>query len=132
MIYIKIIDDKGVITSLEAHSDPSYVGVQFRNGRVLRCVEPVAQGILSVDGMVIYQLEGRPSLPGTSGTAVVITTAEYEDLLASLGKTDAEDTAPVVPEGIEEESIMTRAELTAKVLALEEELAAAKILLGVK
>ena len=120
MIYIKIIDDSGIITAVEAISGPIYVWAQPRNGRVLRCVEPVAQGIVSADGTVIYQLEGREILPNTSGTAAVITTAEYQELLASMDQTDTEDTAPEIPEGTEEENIMTRAELTAKVNELDE------------
>ena len=132
MIYLKIYDSTGTIAAAETLAAPIYVWLQPRNGRVLRCVEPVAQGIVSADGTVIYQLEGREILPNTSGTAAVITTAEYQELLATLDQTDTEDTAPEIPEGTEEENIMTRAELTAKVLALEEELAAAKILLGVK
>ena len=47
-----------------------------------------------------------------------------------IGKEDTEDTDPVVPEDTTEE-VLTRAELTAKVTALETELAAAKVLLGV-
>ncbi len=50
----------------------------------------------------------------------------------TLAEEDAEDTEPEVPPETTEEEILTRAELTAKVLALEEELTAAKILLGVE
>ncbi len=45
---------------------------------------------------------------------------------------DTEDTVPEVPPDTTEEEILTRAELTAKVFELEEELTAAKILLGVE
>ena len=44
---------------------------------------------------------------------------------------DPEDSDPEIPEG-EDHVVMTRAELTAKVSELEEQLAAAKILLGVE
>lgn len=129
MIHIKIYDPGGTVAAVEALSDPVYVWVQPRNGRVLRCVEPVAQGIVSADGAVIYQLEGRETLPGAHPTAAVITTAEYEELLATMDSTDTEDTAPEVPEGTDEAEIMTRAELTAKVNELDEALE--MILLGV-
>ena len=120
MIYIKIYDLSGTITTVEALPNPVYVWLQPRNGRLLRCIEPVAQGIVSADGSCIYQLEGRESLPDTGGTAAVITTAEYQELLATLDQTDTEDTAPVIPEGTDEAEIMTRAELTAKVNELDE------------
>lgn len=55
-----------------------------------------------------------------------ISTMEYDE----LGYEDSEDTNPVVPD--EDTPIMTRAELTAKVQELEEQLTAAKILLGVE
>ena len=120
MIFLKIYDSSGTIAAAEALTDPAYVWAQPRNGRILRCVEPVAQGIVSADGSCIYQLEGRELLPDTSGTAAVITTAEYQVLLATLDQTDTEDTAPVIPEGTDEAEIMTRAELTAKVNELDE------------
>ena len=64
-------------------------------------------------------------------SAVSITLAEYEELAAQVGTTDPDDDTPVNPPDDPGTEILTRAQLTEKVLALEDELAAAKILLGV-
>lgn len=64
-------------------------------------------------------------------SAVSITLAEYEELAAQVGATDPDDDTPVNPPDDPGTEILTRAQLTEKVLALEDELAAAKILLGV-
>ena len=101
------------------------------NGVLVRCTERKAQGILSIDGGTVYQLHEKETLENATMTAMVITT-EYLSLVDTLDKEDIEDTDPVVPEDTTEEEVLTRAELTAKVTALETELAAAKILLGVE
>lgn len=87
-----------------------------------------AQGILSIDGGTVYQLYEKEALENATMTAMVITTTEYLSLVDTLE--DTEDTDPVVSEDTTEEEVLTRAQLTAKVTALETELAAAKILLG--
>lgn len=120
MIYIKILDTDGQAVSVEALDPPVYVYIQPRNGALLRCVQPLAQGVVSSDGSVIYQLEGKTPLAQAVATAVVITTAEYYELEATLGQTDIEDTEPEIPEDVEETTIMTRAELTEKVNELDE------------
>ena len=120
MLYIKIFNESGEAASVEALSNPVYVYVQPRNGRVLRCERRLAQGVLDVTGSKIYQLQDKAPVPGAVATAAVITTAEYQELEATLGQTDPEDEIPEVPEGAEGETIMTRAELTAKVLELDE------------
>lgn len=133
MIYIKVLDSEGLTASVEALDPPIYVYIQPKNGALLRCIETLAQGVVSADGSVIYQLQDKESLNRDVATAVIITTAEYYELEATLGQTDPEDTTPEIPEDVTDESnILTRAELTNKVAELEEQLAAAKILLGVE
>ena len=130
MIYIKVLKDDTVV-AVEAHPSPVYVYKQA-NGVLVRCTERKAQGILSIDGGTVYQLYEKEALANATMTAMVITTTEYLSLVDTLDKEDTEDTDPVVPEDTTEEEVLTRAELTAKVTALETELAAAKIMLGVE
>lgn len=130
MIYIKVLKDDTVV-AVEAHPSPVYVYKQA-NGVLVRCTERKAQGILSIDGGTVYQLHEKEALENATMTAMVITTTEYLSLVDTLDKEDTEDTDPVVPEDTTEGEVLTRAELTAKVSALETELVAAKILLGVE
>ena len=131
MVYIKVMQGDTVVTA-EAHETPVYVCKQ-KNGIIKRCSEQSAQGILSLDGSTIYQLEGKDSLNLDNGyTADFTYMTVYEEIIAGITEEDTEDTNPNVPEDTPEEEILTRAELTAKVKALEEELLAAKILLGVE
>lgn len=131
MVYIKVMQGDTVITA-EAHETPVYVCKQ-KNGIIKRCSEQNAQGILSLDGSTIYQLDGKESLNLDNGyTADFTYMTVYEEIIAGITEEDTEDTNPEVPEDTTEEEILTRAELTAKVKALEEELSAAKILLGVE
>ena len=89
MVYIKVLDEQGNLRQAEALEMPVYVYVQERNGRILRCIPAKAQGILSGDGTVIFQLSGKNALPGTEGNAEVITEAEY--LVLSQRREKAED-----------------------------------------
>lgn len=134
MLYIKVLAADGSLVAAEAHASPVYVRYQEKNSLIIRCSAVKAQGIVSVDGSTVYQLYGKDALPGVDLTAHEITMTECDELAASLapGDEDPEDETPVVPEGGSESEILTRAELTAKVAELEEELAAAKILLGVE
>ena len=132
MVYIKVMQGDTVVTA-EAHENPVYVCRQ-KNGIIKRCTEQSAQGILSLDGSTIYQLESsKDSLNLDNGyTADFTYMTVYEEIIAGITEEDTEDINPDVPEDTPEEEILTRAELTAKVKALEEELLAAKILLGVE
>lgn len=122
-IYIKIMDDTGEIVAVEELIDPVYVYKQPSNGEIVRCIDTLAQGVLDAKGADIYQLYGKEPVDRAVATAVVITTAEYDELLLSLGTSedvDEEDTDPEVPEGTDATQIMTRAELTEKVNELGE------------
>ena len=117
-------------------------------GILLRCPEASAQGIVSTDGEHVWHVDGWDEFPEAAGeyetvTPIEITAEEYEEVLAELidsgvivipDEPNPEDLDPVIPdpdEGDDPIRPMTRAELTAKVAELEEELAATKILLGV-
>ena len=131
MLCVKIMSGETMI-GLEAIDSPVYVMLQ-KNNVVVRCLEPMAQGIVSLDGSEIYQLDGKTSLGDGYSLAVPITLAEYDELAANYERDeDPEDTNPEVPDGTVEGDVLTRAQLTAKVVELEEQLAATKILLGVE
>ena len=117
MVYIKIMKDDTII-AVEALPSPVYVGKQ-RNGVVVRCPKFKAQGILSANGDSIYQLENKDKLDNAPLTAIPITTTEYQNLAASLDELPSEDTEVEV-EVTEEPSLMTIAEMRARILALEE------------
>lgn len=132
MIYLKVIKHDTII-AVEAHPIPIYVYKQ-RNGVVIRCSAYYAQGILSIDGSTIYQLEDKPVLDDNLLVATKITTAEYLNLVDTLDELPEEEVEPDTeienePAG---EKVMTTAEMREKILVLEEELAATKILLGVE
>ena len=120
-------------------------------GLLLLCREPIyegvipddAQGVMSRDESTAYQLEGRNKLDDADlleVSVVSVSESEAESLLLALqrGEDDPEDTEPTPAEDGNTGEIMTRAELTAKaqeqdtvIADLREQLAAAKILLGV-
>lgn len=118
MKYYKIFRGAELV-GVEAYSDPVYVTLN-RNGLRIRCNSAAeAQGILCMNGEAIAQLHGKPSL-NVDLTAVETSMMEYDELIQQLDGVDIEDTDPEVPEGVEEEEILTRAELTERVAMLEE------------
>lgn len=126
-IHIKIMDDTGAVVAVEELTPPVYVHKQPSNGEIVRCIETLAQGVLDAEGANIYQLHGKEPIDRAVATAMVITTAEYDELLLSLGTSedeDEEDTEPEVPEGGDAGEVMTRAELTAAVNQLAADQAA--------
>ena len=121
MLYLKRIDlEPQTYYAIEA---PIYVRRQS-NGVVVRVYSLTkAQGVVSPDGGQIWQLAGRAPLAEGYPTAQIITCAEYEQWLSQgETETDPEDTEPVIPEGVDPATILTRAELTVKVTELDEAL----------
>lgn len=53
-------------------------------------------------------------------TAVFITDAEYDEIVLVLDPPDPEDEDPEIPDGTDEEEVLTRAELTELVRQLEQ------------
>ena len=140
MRYIKILGADGSVVAAEAIETPVYVRVQEKNGLIVRCPEMNALGILSADGGTIYQLEGKAPLDGKDMTAIFIDVTEYTVLSESLGTSDGDDEDNGDDAGGETAgedqptggTVMTRAEMSARIIALEDELKAAKIMLGVE
>ena len=140
MRYIKILGADGSVVAAEAIETPVYVRVQEKNGLIVRCPEMNALGILSADGGTIYQLEGKAPLVGKDMTAIFIDVTEYPVLSESLGASDGDDEDNGDDAGGETAgedqptggTVMTRAEMSARIIALEDELKAAKIMLGVE
>lgn len=94
-IYIKVLDDSGNAASVEELTNPAYVYKQPSNGLIVRCIETLAQGVLDAAGEKIYQLEGKEAIDRATATAVIITTAEYEELAATLGTDTGQDPEPL-------------------------------------
>lgn len=116
MIWIKVMDGETLIAA-EAHERPQYVRRQS-NGAIVLCDEAFAQGIVSNDGTVIYQLDGKAPI-GIDGcsTAYQIYGTEYDELIRDVP--DTEDDTPELPPDTPDDKILTRAELTARVQELE-------------
>ena len=132
MLYLKIMQGNTVVTA-EAHEHPVYVCKQAKNNILVRCPEVHAQGVLSLDGSTVYQLDGKASLGlDNDYTAYPTVMTEYEEIISNHEPApDPEDDNPEIPADDPEAEVLTRAQLTARIHALEDELAAAKILLGV-
>lgn len=125
MRWFKIMDGE-TVTGAEAHEEPQFVR-RLKNGVIDLCEDEKAQGITSLDQNCYYQLAGRESLGVEDAlTAAEITEQEYQQITQDLP--DPEDVEPEEPDA---DKPMSRAELTEKVNQLEEQLEAAKILLGV-
>lgn len=119
MRYFKVMNSTGEIVAVEQHENPAYVRWQVRNSLKILCSETLAQGIVSLDGSTVYQLEGRDALP-LEGllTAVMISQVDYEALINQVA--DPEDSSPAIPEDTNATAVMTRAQLTEKVNELSE------------
>ena len=114
----------------EAIENPVYI-LRLNNGTLIRTDQGHrAQGILSMTGEKIYALQGREALGEGFERASLITHGQYLQWLEDqIPHPDPEDTEPLLPEGVTEDAVLTRAELTERVRMLEEELAKAMALL---
>lgn len=120
MRWFKIMDGE-TVTGAEAHEEPQFVR-RLKNGVIDLCEPEKAQGITSLDQTCYYQLDGRDSLGVEDAlTAAEITEQEWQEITRELP--DPEDTEPEIPvdapAGVE---LMTRAQLTAKVIEQGEEI----------
>lgn len=117
MLYLRILDAAGV-EKVEAHENPVYV--HMTKYGIYSCEERQAQGVAALDGSVIYQLADKESLGLDNGyTAYPMYQTEYEEWIQTHDLPDPEDDEPDIPE--DEDTPLTRAELTAKVAELEEQ-----------
>jgi hypothetical protein len=130
MLYIKLHQEEG--DRYLAIEEPIWLKLQ-RNGMVVRCgAGDKPGGILLPKRGEICQLVNRPTLGGDYPLVTEITMAEYDAWVALENQPpdpDPEDTEPVIPEDIDPDSVLTRAELTEKVRRLEEELENTKALM---
>ena len=118
-------------TVVDAQKTLNYVYWQVKNHLLLVGRFDFANGIVSSDGSTVWHLDGYPEFPeGTYETvkSVEITDEEYEELAKQLELGTVEE--PEDP-GVGE-TVMSAQEMRSKILTLEDELAAAKILLGVE
>ena len=118
-------------TVVDAQKNLNYVYWQVKNHLLLVGRSDLANGIVSSDGSTVWHLDGYPEFPeGTYETvkAVEITDEEYEELVKQLELGTVEE--PEDPGT--GETVMSAQEMRSKILTLEDELAAAKILLGVE
>lgn len=112
----KIILNDGVV---DAQESLKYVRWNDAEKSLSPCDRDEANGIISSDELNVWHLDGFPAFSKgtyTTVTAVEITEDEYSNLLNELNI--------VLP--------MTVSEMRSKIASLEDELAAAKILLGVE
>jgi len=118
-------------TVVDAQKNLNYVYWQVKNHLLLVGRSDFANGIVSSDGSTVWHLDGYPEFPeGSYETvkAVEITDEEYEELVKQLEIGTVEE--PEDPGA--GETVMSAQEMRSKILTLEDELAAAKILLGVE
>lgn len=118
-------------TVVDAQKTLNYVYWQVKNHLLLVGRSDFANGIVSSDGSTVWHLDGYPEFPeGSYETvkAVEITDEEYEELVKQLEIGTVEE--PEDPGA--GETVMSAQEMRSKILTLEDELAAAKILLGVE
>lgn len=114
MFYIKLFGADGRLIGAEALSELVYVRWQTNNGKLVRCKEDDAQGIISADGNTVYLINHQMPHGIPEPYAEFITQEEYEEISGE----DPEDESPAVPDP--EEPPMTRSELTAAVQMLME------------
>ena len=118
-------------TVVDAQKALNYVYWQVKNHLLLVGRSDFANGIVSSDGSTVWHLDGYPEFPeGSYETvkAVEITDEEYEELVKQLEIGTVEE--PEDPGT--GETVMSAQEMRSKILTLEDELSAAKILLGVE
>lgn len=132
--FIKLTKD-GLLIGVDKLDPPVWVKENPRTGAPYECSQKEAQGVLDSSLAVTYQLEGKPPFddPSIDTTAEIITEAEYDELVQEFPPDHPPDPDDPDPDDPDDpgDGAMSRAELTERVLALSEELAAAKILLGV-
>lgn len=118
-------------TVIDAQKNLNYVYWQVKNHLLLLGRSDFANGIVSSDGSTVWHLDGYPEFPeGAYETvkAVEITDEEYKELVKQLEIGTVEE--PEDPGAVE--TVMSAQEMRSKILTLEDELEAAKILLGVE
>lgn len=135
MSYFKILSETGDIVGCEAPENPAYVRWQEHPPMLVRCKELEAEGIISdKDNDTIYQLSGK-HLIGVENdkilSAVPISEAEYDECMATHIDDYSSSDNPDQQSDSVNTNVLPSTELENRLRVLEDELAAAKILLGV-
>ena len=134
----KVIKNNEIIDVLD---ELYYVRKNPRNGVIISCTSDRGQGVISYDGSTLYKLDDALGDEYDAVTLEPIDEVEFKRLRDLLDGVEQEPEVvdPEFPtEDEENESVdeikepMSIAEMRAKIIYLEEQLAAAKILLGVE
>ena len=123
MVYYIITFPNNARSVIKAIATPMYVRHQKHNNILESCSKSSAGGIIiDIDGNTICLLENR-TLAGfsaeTNPIAREISQLEYEEYEALQKQSDIEDESPQIPVDVQEETVLTRAELTQRVEELE-------------
>lgn len=121
MTYIKVTDGIGTVVAAEVLPVPGWVRWDDRHRCLLLCSRLQAQGILSADSSVAYQLEGREALPGAELTAALISQLEYDALAATLEETATETPEDTGTGETQEQEVVTPAKMYLRIKDLEAE-----------
>lgn len=108
MYYIKTFDAEDRLTGAEKIEVLVYVRWQESNGMLVRCTEEEAQGIIGADDNTVYLINGNMPHGEKEPYAEFISKEEYDQIVGE----DPEDEDPEIPEGTDEDEVLTRAELT--------------------
>lgn len=126
--YIKLFsqDNPDVILGVEKLNEPVFIKFQEKHQCLLICPEKEAQGVMSANGGVKYQLENKQSIPSDEDLLVAsfIDEIDYETLSVSFD--DPKEDVPDEIEDNEKESYMTAAQMRLRIKELTEELSKEK------
>ena len=114
--FSKTCDEHDRLTGAEKLDAPVYVRWQDSNGLLVRCDDETAQGIVGADNETVYLINGHMPHGEREPYAEIITEEEYRQIVDE----DPEDETPDIPEGTDEQDVLTRAELTERLNFLEE------------
>ena len=96
-LYIKFVNEESRVECIE---NPVYILRQKRNNINLQCNVVKAQGVVSADGMSIYQFEDKPVIDPSYPIVKKITYAEFCEM-----QSIDEDYDPSDPELTDEEAL---------------------------
>lgn len=116
-MFIKTFDVEDKLTGAERLEPPVFVRWQSSNGRMVRCDQGEAQGVVSEKGNTYYLINGCMPHGEKEPYAEFITEDEYRQIIDY----DPEDDDPDIPDDQDEDEVMTRAELTAFCKELKQE-----------
>lgn len=127
-------ESAGVTVGAEAIENPVFLRLQKRRSILVGCTEKEAQGIQSVSGNSVYQLEGREEIPAeieNKSEYVAFYTDEYEyerlrylsELPADTESDENTNDSGEIPEQQENEHILSLAEVSAELNKVKAEMA---------